>query len=186
MRGSGPTATGRTGRCRADTRWWLTQLCLFAIIHLSSTGDQGQQGQSRQKRNSLTMPPHCVKPLPINLPFSSFPALIKAYLPFLPPCPAPANPFIPRSPLLIPLRPLSKRQNPASCPADRSLLSPVQENTAPVNLLPWLASPYCHRPTCSCTAFSYSLQILPLKVEIRLNFLIASWSQKNNSIVFLL
>ena len=60
---SGLTATGRAGPTPGGgpaPRWWLTQLCLLAITHLSSTGHQGQQRQP-YKRNPTprVMPSLC-------------------------------------------------------------------------------------------------------------------------------
>ena len=58
---SGLTATGRAGPTPGGgpaPRWWLTQLCLLAITHLSSTGHQGQQRQL----------PTSVTPLPVSMP----------------------------------------------------------------------------------------------------------------------
>ena len=73
---SGLTGTGRCGDAAGaggHTRWWLTQLCLLTIIHLSSTGHQGQQGRDSPTK-SETASSMCQAELhyqPINLPFSS-------------------------------------------------------------------------------------------------------------------
>ena len=71
---SGLTATGRAGPTPGGgpaPRWWLTQLCLLAITHLSSTGHQGQQGQPYKRNPTPRVHAQPLHYQPINLSFSS-------------------------------------------------------------------------------------------------------------------
>ena len=71
---SGLTATGRAGPTPGGgpaPRWWLTQLCLLAITHLSSTGHQGQQRQPYKRNPTPRVHAQPLHYQPINLSFSS-------------------------------------------------------------------------------------------------------------------